>query len=292
MMKRFYDIFKSLCAVGQGLVLSWWRRRPRRLGQSPPFRRARVAMGMTLETASLSLTLPIETIENIENGRYRSTGLHPDFLMRVIKDYGAFLHVDAEAIEAQVNNIRFASDAMMPVPGRVLSVPTQHPWRTQLLMLVTSAVLSYIVFMGGWGIFCERECDCMSLSYLNTLPSLMLAEISEDDLSQKRRKCAIGGGCHDVPDVPAAVDLEVFDGIDKQREILAPKKELVLREKQASPKPVKTVRVQKQVRPKAAPMSLDDLLASADTKKTKKTEAPQTSQSVDQGVQAPKTTSE
>lgn len=272
-MKRFYDMFKTLYVRIQGLVLTWWRQRPRKLGQSPPFRRARVSMGMTLETASLSLTLPIETIENIECGRYRSTGLHPDFLIRVIRDYGSLLNIEAEDIEAQIYNIRCASDALMPSPGRALYVPIHHPWRTQLAMLMTSAVLSYVVFIGGWGVFCERECRCMALSYLNTLPTIVPEEASAVALPLRGQKCSIHGGCGNHGDestssIPAISDDAVSLVQTDEVQVEATKEEPVTVVAQS-----KRTKSDKPVRKGSSQMTLDDLLASSYAKKVKNTEA-------------------
>ena len=275
-MKRFYDMFKTLYVRIQNMALRWWRHRPRKLGQSPPFRRARVSMGMTLETASLSLTLPVETIENIECGRYRSTGLHPDFLIRVIKDYGSLLNIETEDIEAQIYNIKCASDALMPSPGRGLYVPTHHPWRTQFAMLVTSVVLSYVIFMGGWGLFCERECRCMALSYLNTLPTLMPEDALTVAHSARGQKCSIHGGCsHDdegTPLMPAISDeaMSIVQTDQGQSTVEATKTTPVTVAVQS-----RRVSLNKPSRKKPSQMTLDNLLARAHPKTAQQGRSPQ-----------------
>ena len=188
-----------------------WHKRPQAYGQSPPFRRARVALGMSLDTASLTLTLPLETIKNIEDGRYKATGLHPDFLIRVIKDYGKLLHISSIDIDQQVHTIKCASDALMPPPGRAFSIPGNHPIRTQLIMLATSITLSYVVFMGGWGLFCERECRCMTLSYLNQLHPIPLNHSS----AQHREKCLLGGPCEHLAALPESGRTEELQTLKK-----------------------------------------------------------------------------
>lgn len=69
------------------------RKRTRKLclETRPPFRKARLSQGLSLDTVAYKLGIPRSTLEKIESDRYQNAGLSPAFLTQVVSQYGTFL---------------------------------------------------------------------------------------------------------------------------------------------------------------------------------------------------------
>ncbi|WP_031933789.1 helix-turn-helix domain-containing protein [Candidatus Hepatobacter penaei] len=187
--------------------LSRWMARARQLfpwkrslsvpPRTPPFRRTRVQLGMSLETACLSLMIPVNVLKKIEDGVYGIPGHHPAFLAQAMKDYGAFLGIPKADVDEQIAHI---PQDQHTTPQPVYLSQTFYDKKPNLarhsLILGASVCLSYSVGMMGWATFYETGTTCTADTCLIPMVD-HLHHITATSSQEKRPHCPIGGSCHE-----------------------------------------------------------------------------------------------
>ncbi len=184
--------------VARARSLFPWKRASSTPPRTPPFRRTRIQLGISLETACLSLMIPATVLKKIEDGVYHIPGHHPAFLAQAMKDYGAFLGISKTEVEEQIAHIPKDHPAATQ-PGYLSQ--TFYDKKPNLarhsLILGASVCLSYSVGMMGWAAFYETGTTCTADTCLTPMMD-HLHHVTATPAQEKRPHCPIGGGpCHE-----------------------------------------------------------------------------------------------